>query len=108
MKKDISILIDFIHVYCKNEHCQTEKHLISNSYIDVKKKISLCGDCTELAVYAINKRINCPFVYKPPCKKCIVQCYEQQYREKIKKVMKYSGMYFIKRGRIDYLIKYLL
>ncbi|MBB6214995.1 hypothetical protein HNQ80_001084 [Anaerosolibacter carboniphilus] len=109
MEKDISILIDFIHVYCKNNHYQTEKHPISNSYIDGKKKINLCKDCTALVLYAVNKRINCPLtIYKPPCKKCRIKCYEQSYREKIQKVMKYSGIYFIKRGRIDYLIKYFL
>ncbi|KXG73938.1 hypothetical protein AN619_27470 [Thermotalea metallivorans] len=106
MKKDIFILIQFIHVYCRYKHIEREKTDFSYHSLEMKKQVRLCEECSDLAVYSINRRIRCPMAVKPACKKCSIKCYAQEYREKIKKVMKFSGMYFIRRGRIDYLFKY--
>jgi hypothetical protein len=43
---------------------------------------------------------------KPKCKDCPVHCYKSEYRRRIKEVMRFSGIYFVKRGRVDWLIKY--
>jgi len=43
---------------------------------------------------------------KPKCKDCPVHCYKIEYRRRIKEVMRFSGIYFVKRGRVDWLIKY--
>ena len=41
------------------------------------------------------------------CKKCETQCYHGDYKAKIREVMKFSGMYMIKHGRVDMLYHYL-
>jgi hypothetical protein len=90
--KETEILKRFIAVYCK------EKHQGEN----------LCEDCQKLEDYALTKLEKCPFDPKPKCRDCKVHCYQQEYRDKIKEVMRFSGMYHVKRGRVDWLIKYFL
>ena len=68
--------------------------------------INLCNDCLDLAKYAIKRREFCPKDPKPACKKCSTPCYVPKYKEKIRKVMRFSGMYYIKKGRLDYIYKY--
>ncbi len=52
----------------------------------------MCGKCSELYDYAVEKLKKCPFGEgKPACKKCHVHCYNKEKKEKIKKVMKYAG-----------------
>ncbi|MFH1998920.1 MAG: nitrous oxide-stimulated promoter family protein [Planctomycetota bacterium] len=41
-------------------------------------------------------------------KACDTHCYKPAYRAKIKEVMRYSGIHFIKRGRLDWLVRYFL
>jgi hypothetical protein len=41
------------------------------------------------------------------CKKCHTQCYNRNYREKVREVMRFSGPYLIKRGRLDLIYHYL-
>ncbi|AOT69149.1 nitrous oxide-stimulated promoter family protein [Geosporobacter ferrireducens] len=108
MKKDISILLDFIYVYCEHIHGEAKKSPVLYKNLDLEKTVCLCKECSDLAIYAIDRRMDCPFIHKPPCKKCEIRCYSEDYREEIRKVMRYSGTYFIRRGRIDYLIKYFL
>jgi hypothetical protein len=51
--------------------------------------------------------LKCPHDPKPTCKKCKTQCYHGAYKSKIREIMKFSGMYLIKRGRLDILYHYL-
>lgn len=99
--KDIKILLDFITVYCRENHKEVEQHYVPELQVD------LCSDCEELAVYGVKRRRLCPKNPKPSCKNCDTPCYGPAYKDKIKKIMKFSGTYFIKRGRIDYLYHYL-
>ena len=69
-------------------------------------KEELCEECGEILQYAIDRIKNCKLVPKPSCRKCKVHCFKDKYREKIKKVMRFSGIYYVKRGRIDWLIKH--
>jgi hypothetical protein len=110
IKKDIRILLNFIKIYCLNNHNGEEKGYINihgkmAGYV-AKDGIQLCKGCRKLLLHAIAKRIYCPFDPKPACKKCPSYCYAPYYREAIKKVMRYSGLYLIKRGRFDLIIKY--
>ncbi|MGI6225075.1 MAG: nitrous oxide-stimulated promoter family protein [Peptococcales bacterium] len=98
---DIKILLDFIKVYCRENHKNKEKVFIE------KFNASLCDECTELAEYGVKRRMLCPKKPKPTCKRCTTPCYAPKYKERIKKVMKFSGIYLIKRGRLDYLYHYL-
>ncbi|MCG3177756.1 MAG: hypothetical protein BIFFINMI_00076 [Phycisphaerae bacterium] len=84
----------FIEVYCHKHHRTRGR--------------TLCPECDELAAYALRRLTHCPFEPKPKCKECKVHCYQSPFREKIREVMKFSGMHFARRGRIDWLIKYFL
>ena len=106
MERDILVLIRFIHTYCRHNHIEKVKSPFSNPHTHLDGQITLCNGCASLAHYSIDKRVKCPQKNKPSCKNCTIKCYSQEYRSKIKEVMKFSGIYFIKRGRIDYLIKY--
>jgi len=90
--KQLRILRKFIEVYCREKHDTAAGRL--------------CGDCAGLLDYAAGRLAKCPMDPKPKCKDCPVHCYEQSYRDRIKEVMKFSGMYFVKRGRLDWLIRY--
>jgi hypothetical protein len=41
------------------------------------------------------------------CRKCPTQCYTRRYKERVREVMRFSGPYLIKRGRVDLLYHYL-
>ena len=91
--RDITILRKFTEVYCQAHH---------------GAKIGLCDECTELVEYGRKRLEKCPYEPKPKCKKCPTHCYESDKRAKVKEIMKFSGIYFVKRGRIDWLIKYFM
>lgn len=72
-----------IKLYCKGNHGGNTE----NTYIN-----GLCPDCLELAEYSKARSENCPFMEnKTFCNNCKVHCYKPEMREKIKKVMRYSG-----------------
>jgi hypothetical protein len=52
----------------------------------------LCDDCTELLNYARARIEACPFAdSKPFCSQCEIHCYEKDMRERIRRVMRFSG-----------------
>lgn len=52
----------------------------------------LCDECRELADYAAARVEHCPYMEtKTFCSSCKTHCYKPQMREKIRKVMKFSG-----------------
>ncbi|UCD72415.1 MAG: nitrous oxide-stimulated promoter family protein [Syntrophobacterales bacterium] len=55
----------------------------------------------------MRKRFRCPHNPKPMCKNCETPCSNQNYKGKLQEVMKCSGPYLIKRGRLDLLYHYL-
>lgn len=66
-----------IEIYCRNNH-------------NVKRK--LCADCNELKNYSLARLDNCRYAdHKPVCKNCTTHCYNPSMRERIIKVMRYSG-----------------
>lgn len=69
-------IVAMIRIYCNELHCTAE---------------SLCGECTELQNYALNRINHCPFkTAKPACNTCTIHCYTPGKREKIREVMRYS------------------
>ena len=92
--KQLQMLTRFIEVYCSKNHDTDREHL--------------CDRCDELLAYATDRLARCPMDPKPKCKDCTVHCYDEAHRDRIKEVMKFSGMYFVKRGRFDWLVKYFL
>jgi len=108
-KDDIRTLMKFAGIYCRENH-PGEKTPFSLRLFDIKeiekKEISLCQDCIRLLTYGLTMRLKCPHDPKPMCKKCETQCYHGDYKSKIREVMKFSGMYVVKRGRLDLLYHY--
>lgn len=112
VKSDLSTLAKFVHIYCRENHRGGEKRQF---YYKGKgsgelslPRMTLCEDCFKLLNHGIAKRAMCPMDPKPMCKKCPNQCYHPFYKEQMRKVMKFSGIYLIKRGRLDMLYHYLV
>ena len=75
--KEIEIVSVMIKMYCKHYH---------------HTKGELCDECSELLDYVKLRRSKCPFGdNKTFCSNCKVHCYKPEKREKIRKVMRYSG-----------------
>ncbi len=96
VEKDIKVLEKFIQVYCETKHSTREK----------PGNRGLCEECRGTLDYAIHKREVCSFDPKPTCKNCEIHCYEPGHRQKIKDIMRHSGMHLILRGRLDWLVHY--
>ncbi|MBI1387033.1 MAG: nitrous oxide-stimulated promoter family protein [bacterium] len=92
VKLNQDVLTTFVEVYCWKNHR--------------RERGDLCPQCDDLLRYACQRVERCPYDPKPKCKTCPTHCYKPDYRSRMKEVMRYSGMYFVKRGRIDWLIKY--
>ena len=110
-KADIRTLMKFAEIFCRENHNGARNpfslRLFDTKEIE-KKEISLCPDCTKRLTYGLTMRLKCPHDPKPMCKKCETQCYKGDYKEKIREIMKFSGMYMIKHGRVDLLYHYLI
>ncbi len=73
-RKTVKVIIE---LYCKLKHGTRNE---------------LCGECGKLLAYAQRKLIQCPMgENKPACTKCPVHCYEEEMRERIRKIMRFSG-----------------
>lgn len=109
-KYDVRTLMRFVEIYCREKHVQ-EKDSFTFRRVDVKsirkKDLRLCPECTKLLRYGLTMRLKCPHNPKPMCKKCTTQCYKGEYRSKIREIMKFSGIYLVKHGRLDMLYHYL-
>ena len=52
----------------------------------------LCEECAALRDYAAERLSHCPHgEKKPTCRKCAIHCYRPDMKERIRKVMRYSG-----------------
>jgi transposase-like protein len=110
-KDDIRTLMKFVAIFCRENH-NGEKTPFSFRLFEIKeiekKEIFLCPDCTKLLTYGLTMRLKCPHDPKPMCKKCQTQCYHGDYKSRIREVMKFSGIYLVKHGRVDMLYHYLM
>lgn len=75
---------------------EREKQLVSRMITVYCKKNhggkGLCPDCAALDAYARQRSDRCPFMEtKTFCSNCKVHCYKPEMREKIRKVMIFSG-----------------
>ena len=110
-EKDIVVLANFVQIFCRENHGDEAKKTFSIkderlTEILGEKKIELCDDCSKLLSHGIAKLMLCPYDPKPSCKKCETHCYAPGYREKVREVMRFSGMYSIKHGRVDLIKRY--
>ncbi|KEI07505.1 nitrous oxide-stimulated promoter family protein [Clostridium botulinum] len=77
IQKEKEIVELMIKIYCRKNHNSKEQ---------------LCNECRALKEYAHIRLSKCSFgENKSSCGKCSIHCYKKDMREKIKKVMKFSG-----------------
>jgi len=99
--KDEKVLRAFIARYCRTHHLDTGV----DAQVQEQGQ-AYCQECYELLHYALQRNANCPLDPKPACRQCEIHCYKTQMREKIRQVMKFSGKYYAKRGRFDWVWHY--
>lgn len=76
IQKEKKVIAAMIRLYCRKR----------------EKNAELCPECRALLEYAHKRLELCPFgTYKTSCKHCTIHCYKPEMREKIRKVMRYSG-----------------
>lgn len=76
IKREAKTIGIMISLYCRNHHHST----------------GLCDDCSKLNEYAQSRLEKCKYgETKPNCNHCPIHCYRKDYRDEIKKVMRYSG-----------------
>lgn len=74
------VLSKMLKIYCRGN-----KHVGSS-------KDTLCESCQSLKNYANHRTSVCPQIEKGLfCSKCPIQCYKQEFREEMRKCMRYSG-----------------
>jgi hypothetical protein len=110
--KDLKVLADFIAVYCREHHREEPKGpfaIKDERLLKVLggKNLELCNGCSRLLNHGTAKLLLCPYDPKPACRKCETHCYAPGYREKIREVMKFSGPYMVRHGRLHMMLHYL-
>jgi len=109
--KDIKVLTNFVSIFCRKNHGEADKDEFPIKDTRIRdvlgdKDLVLCSDCQKLISHSITKLMQCPYDPKPMCKKCETHCYAPGYRERIREVMRFSGLYLVKHGRIDLMMHY--
>ncbi|MBI4333576.1 MAG: nitrous oxide-stimulated promoter family protein [Chloroflexi bacterium] len=112
-QKDIKTLTEFVSIFCRENHKDAAKLPFSVKTVDLSSFLSLdqlqlCPNCHKLLTHGVVKLLMCPYDPKPMCKKCETHCYAPFYQQQIRQVMKFSGMYLIKHGRLDIAAHYFL
>ena len=76
IKEEMVVVEQMIRLYCQKCEGNTE----------------LCPNCRELLDYAHTRLDRCRYGKdKPTCKKCPTHCYRPEMKERIRKVMRWSG-----------------
>ena len=71
------VIDTMIGIYCRHKHSTTNE---------------LCPDCKALSEYSYKRIKHCPLgEAKTSCQHCKVHCYQSEYREKIRQVMRFAG-----------------
>jgi len=110
--EDLKVLSDFISIFCREKHRTEPKdvfHIKDDGLrraLDGKNPV-LCHDCSNLLNHGMVKLLLCPYDPKPTCRKCQTHCYAPVYREKIREVMRFSGLYLVRHGRLRLIAHYL-
>lgn len=77
-RSEIQITNRMIALYCRKKH---------------GTRNGLCRECEELEAYARSRTERCPFTAtKTFCSQCKVHCYQGDMRDRIREVMRFSGM----------------
>jgi hypothetical protein len=109
--KDLKVLAGFVGIYCRENHGSRGRSELPvrdarlGGVLGGRRPV-LCEECRRLLEHGIAKLLLCPYDPKPMCKKCPTHCYAPGYRERIREVMRFSGLYLVKHGRLDLLVHY--
>jgi hypothetical protein len=77
IRREKKTIASMVNIYCKAHHGTHDK---------------LCAECAEFQDYAFIRLDKCPFQEKKStCGKCLIHCYRPDMKEKVKKIMRYSG-----------------
>lgn len=80
-EREKKLVSQMIALYCKKKHHTRD---------------GLCPECAALEAYACQRSEKCPFMEtKTFCSNCPVHCYKADMREKIRKVMAFSGPWML-------------
>lgn len=108
-RKDLKVLLQFTEVYCRIKHTGGRKGIVTEepAFQELPlHKHPVCAECRDFLLYAFERRLRCPLADKPACKHCEVHCFKPGHREKVREIMRFSGQYLIRRGRLDLLWRY--
>jgi hypothetical protein len=110
-EKDLRVLVDFVFIFCRENHRYSPKSIFPIRDIRLRhsfdsEELMLCQDCQKLLSHGMAKLLMCSYDPKPRCKKCETHCYALGYRERIREVMRFSGLYLVKHGRVDLMVHY--
>lgn len=104
--RDLKVLLQFTAVYCREQHV-SDRAAVSTAETELQnlplRRYPVCSACRNFLLYALERRLRCPLAEKPLCKHCRVHCYKPEYRQKVREIMRFSGQYLIRRGRLDLL-----
>lgn len=77
IEKEKLVVKEMIELYCKKK----------------EKNKELCEECKSLLDYAYKRLDHCKFgEYKSSCQKCPIHCYKKDMRERMRQVMRFSGL----------------
>ncbi len=111
LRRDLRVLAKFVEVHCRDRHERASVAPARLKTLDLDALGSgssdLCPACSKLLAHAFAKRVRCPLDPKPACKHCSAHCYQPQYREDIRNIMRYSGRRLALAGRLDYVWRLL-
>ena len=86
-KYEKDMMLFMIKLYCMDNHKDYQK---THSKTFGSKNI--CKECEELYNYACERTDRCRFIKeKTFCSACQSHCYKKDMKEKVKKIMSYSG-----------------
>lgn len=92
IEKEKQVIARMVKIYCRHK----------------EGNAGLCHDCAELLDYAQQRLSGCPQGNrKPTCRKCTIHCYKPEMREKMRKVMRYSGPRMLLYSPLDALFHLL-
>ena len=75
--REKKVISEMVKLYCRKNH----------------KKRELCDECRDVLNYSLNRIDNCKYMYtKTFCSNCKKPCYSPKMKEKIKQIMKFSGL----------------
>ncbi|MFW9918814.1 MAG: nitrous oxide-stimulated promoter family protein [Candidatus Thorarchaeota archaeon] len=88
--KEKEVVYNMIHLYCEKKHDSTPG--------------TLCASCQDLLRYSHHRLDHCTYgELKPTCRKCEKHCYRPEMRERIRRVMRFSGPRLLLRAPLDWI-----